>query len=191
MPSYASGAAGSLPADVSVAMSPPAQKDLPTARTTSAPTSGLASTSSNVAISSSAIAGVSALRRSGAFSVTIATPPSTSSSTSPDPATSPPLITELPASLRASSPHLASDHEPPRDQGLGPSRAAPRTGTPDDRVLVSACVDPFEERIPPGSDRSRLLQLRRHPGDPTAAAWPPLAEDARRNGQVALDPLCS
>src|SRR4051795_9603418 len=90
MPSYASGAAGSLPAEVSVAMSPPAQNDFPTARTTSAPTSGLASTSSNVAISSSAIAGVSALRRSGAFSVTIATPPSTSSSTSPDPVTSPP-----------------------------------------------------------------------------------------------------
>src|SRR5215218_4931739 len=71
-------------------MSPPAQNDFPTARMTSAPTSGLASTSLNVAISSSAIAGVSALRRSGAFSVTIATPPSTSSSTSPDPATSPP-----------------------------------------------------------------------------------------------------
>src|SRR3954451_15045415 len=90
MPSYASGAAGSLPAEASVAMSPPAQNDFPTAFTTSAPTSGLASTSSNVAISSSAIPGVSALRRSGAFSVTTATPPSTSSRTSPEPATSPP-----------------------------------------------------------------------------------------------------
>ena len=54
-------------------MSPPAQNDLPTARITSAPTSARPSTSSNVAISSSAIPGVSALRRSGAFSVTIAT----------------------------------------------------------------------------------------------------------------------
>src|SRR3954468_3646560 len=89
MPSYASGAAGSLPAEGSVAMSPPAQNDFLTARITRAPTSGLASTSSNVAISSSAIAIVRALRRSGAFSVTITTPPSTSSSTSPDPATSP------------------------------------------------------------------------------------------------------
>src|SRR5215212_5848809 len=79
-------------------MSPPAQKDLPTALITSAPTSDRASTSSNVAISSSAIAGVSAFRRSGAFSVTIATAPSTSSSTSPDPATSPP-------SCRADQPH--------------------------------------------------------------------------------------
>jgi hypothetical protein len=43
-------------------MSQPAQNDLPTARMTSAPTSGLPSTSSNVEISSSAIAGASALR---------------------------------------------------------------------------------------------------------------------------------
>src|SRR3954462_15749904 len=188
MPSYASGAAGSLPAEVSVAMSPPAQNDFPTARTTRAPTSGLASTSSNVSISSSAIAGVSALRRSGAFSVTIATPPSTSSSTSPDPATSPPLITELPPSLRAlqSSPRIR-----PRAAarpGTGTFQGRPSYGTPDDRVLVSACVDPFEERSSSGSDRSLLLQLRRPLGDPTAAAWPPLPEDARRNGQVALDP---
>src|SRR3954452_2476898 len=121
MPSYASGAAGSLPAEVSVAMSPPAQNDFPTARTTSAPTSGLASTSSNVAISSSAIAGVSALRRSGAFSVTIATPPSTSSSTSPEPATSPP-------SYRADRPHADPRHHPGH-QTTGPDEPAHTAGS--------------------------------------------------------------
>src|SRR4051794_24730423 len=120
MPSYASGAAGSLPAALSVPMSPPAQKDLPTARTTSAPISGFASTSSNVAISSSAIEGVNALRRSGAFSVTIATAPSTSSSTSPEPATSPPLSQEAGATA-GEHPH-ASQH----DGNVGPPSAPGR-----------------------------------------------------------------
>src|SRR3954451_5942079 len=69
-------------------MSPPAQNDRPTAVMTSAPTSGRPSTSSKVAISSSAMPGVSALRRSGALSVTTATPPSTSSRTSPESVTS-------------------------------------------------------------------------------------------------------
>src|SRR4051794_18322709 len=91
MPSYADDSAGSRPASVSVLMSPPAQNDFPTARSTSAPTSVRPSTSSSVPMNSPAIAGVSALRRSGAFSVTTATPSSTSSSTSPEPATSTPL----------------------------------------------------------------------------------------------------
>ena len=75
--------------------------------------------------------------------------------------------------------------------------AAHKTDTRDrdrhltDAAVLLACVDPFEERAPSGSDRSRLLHLRRYLGDPTAAAWLPLPEDARRNGQVALDLLCS
>jgi hypothetical protein len=58
-----------------------------------------------------------------------------------------------------------------------------------DAAVLLACVDPFEERAPSGSDRSRLLHLRKHLADPTAAAWLPLPEDARRNGQAALDLL--
>jgi hypothetical protein len=60
-----------------------------------------------------------------------------------------------------------------------------------DAVVLLACVDPFEGRTPSGSDRSRLLHLRGHLADPTAPAWLPLREDARRNGQVALDLPCS
>jgi hypothetical protein len=59
-----------------------------------------------------------------------------------------------------------------------------------DAAVLLACVDPFEERIPSGSDRSRLLHLRAHLGDPTAAAWLQLPAEARRNGQAALDLLC-
>src|SRR6185436_11509086 len=57
-------------------------------------TSERPSTSSNVAIRSAAIPGVSALRRSGALSVTTATPPSTSSRTSPESVTSTPFEKE-------------------------------------------------------------------------------------------------
>ena len=60
-----------------------------------------------------------------------------------------------------------------------------------DAAVLLACVDPFEERSPSGSDRSRLLHLREHLADATAAAWLLLPEDARRNGQVALDLLCA
>jgi len=60
-----------------------------------------------------------------------------------------------------------------------------------DAVVLLACVDPFEERAASGSDRSRLLYLQRHLADPTAPAWLQLPADARRNGQVALDLLCS
>ena len=60
-----------------------------------------------------------------------------------------------------------------------------------DAAVLLACVDPFEERAPSGSDRSRLMYLRGQLGDPTAAAWLPLPEEARRNGQAALDLLCS
>lgn len=60
-----------------------------------------------------------------------------------------------------------------------------------DAAVLLACVDPFEERAASGSDRSRLLHLQRHLADPTAPAWLLLPADARRNGQVALDLLCS
>ena len=59
-----------------------------------------------------------------------------------------------------------------------------------DAAVLLACVDPFEQRTPSGSDRSRLLHLRRYLGDPTAPAWLVLPEDARRNGEAALDLLC-
>ncbi len=59
-----------------------------------------------------------------------------------------------------------------------------------DAAVLLACVDPFEERAPSGSDRSRLLHLQKHLADPTAPAWLPLPEGARRNGQAALDLLC-
>jgi hypothetical protein len=39
-----------------------------------------------------------------------------------------------------------------------------------DAAVLLACVDPFEERTPSGSDRSRLLHLRAHLADPTAPA---------------------
>ena len=60
-----------------------------------------------------------------------------------------------------------------------------------DAAVLLACVDPFEERTPSGSDRSRLLHLQRHLGDPTASAWLVLPQDARRDGQAALDLLCA
>jgi hypothetical protein len=60
-----------------------------------------------------------------------------------------------------------------------------------DAAVLLACVDPFEERTPSGSDRSRLLHLRAHLADPTASAWLLLPPDARRDGQAALDLLCS
>jgi hypothetical protein len=60
-----------------------------------------------------------------------------------------------------------------------------------DAAVLLACVDPFEERTSSGSDRSRLLHLRRHLADATAPAWLLLPADARRNGQAALDLLCS
>lgn len=56
-----------------------------------------------------------------------------------------------------------------------------------DAAVLLACVDPFEERTRSGSDRSRLLHLREHLADPYAPAWLQLPEDARRNGQAALD----
>ena len=59
-----------------------------------------------------------------------------------------------------------------------------------DAAVLLACVDPFEERTPSGSDRSRLLHLREHLADPTAPAWLPLPELARRNGHAALGLLC-
>ena len=58
-----------------------------------------------------------------------------------------------------------------------------------DAAVLLACVDPFEERTPSGSDRSRLLHLRKHLADPTAPAWLLLPEDARRDGLAALDLL--
>ncbi|MGY1709081.1 ribbon-helix-helix protein, CopG family [Geodermatophilus sp. SYSU D00758] len=60
-----------------------------------------------------------------------------------------------------------------------------------DAAVLLACVDPFEQRTSSGSDRSRLLHLREHLADPTASAWLPLPPEARRNGQVALDLLCT
>ncbi|CCH89496.1 conserved protein of unknown function [Modestobacter italicus] len=60
-----------------------------------------------------------------------------------------------------------------------------------DAAVLLACVDPFEERSSSGSDRSRLLHLQRHLVDPTVSAWLVLPEAARRNGQAALDLLCS
>lgn len=74
--------------------------------------------------------------------------------------------------------------------------AAHKTDTRDrerhltDAAVLLACVDPFEERTPSGSDRSRLLHLREHLADVTAPAWLLLPEGARRNGQAALDLLC-
>jgi hypothetical protein len=59
-----------------------------------------------------------------------------------------------------------------------------------DAAVLLACVDPFEERTPSGSDRSRLLHLREHLADPTAPAWLSLPSNARRDGQTALDLLC-
>lgn len=59
-----------------------------------------------------------------------------------------------------------------------------------DAAVLLACVDPFEERTPSGSDRSRLLHLQGQLGDPTAPAWLPLPAEARHNGQAALDLLC-
>jgi hypothetical protein len=60
-----------------------------------------------------------------------------------------------------------------------------------DAAVLLACVDPFEDRTPSGSDRSRLHHLRTHLADPTAPAWLLLPEAARRNGQAALDLLCA
>lgn len=59
-----------------------------------------------------------------------------------------------------------------------------------DAAVLLACVDPFEERTPSGSDRSRLLYLHENLADPAAPAWLLLPEEARRNGQAALDLLC-
>ncbi|KGH45665.1 hypothetical protein IN07_16365 [Modestobacter caceresii] len=59
-----------------------------------------------------------------------------------------------------------------------------------DAAVLLACIDPFEDRAPSGSDRSRLLHLRDHLADPTAPPWLLLPEDARRNGQAALELLC-
>jgi hypothetical protein len=56
--------------------------------------------------------------------------------------------------------------------------------------VLLACVDLFEERTPSGSDRSRLLHLRRHLEDRTAQAWLSLPPEARRSGQVAQNLLC-
>jgi hypothetical protein len=47
------------------------------------------------------------------------------------------------------------------------------------RASAVACVDPFEERTPSGSDRSRLLHLRGRLADPTAP-WLLLPGNARR-----------
>jgi hypothetical protein len=58
-----------------------------------------------------------------------------------------------------------------------------------DAAVLLACVDPFAERTPSGSDRSRLLHLGEHLADPTAPAWLQLPEAARRNGQAALELL--
>jgi hypothetical protein len=74
--------------------------------------------------------------------------------------------------------------------------AAHRTDSRDrerhltDAAVLLACVDPFEERAPSGSDRKRLHHLREHLGDPTAPAWLALPAPARRDGQAALDLLC-
>lgn len=59
-----------------------------------------------------------------------------------------------------------------------------------DAAVMLACVDPFEERTPSGSDRSRLLHLRQYLTDPGAPAWLLLPEAARRNGRAALELLC-
>ena len=75
--------------------------------------------------------------------------------------------------------------------------AAHKTDTRDrdrhltDAAVLLACVDPFEDRTASGSDRSRLLHLREHLADPTTPAWLPIPADARRNGQAALELLCS
>lgn len=58
-----------------------------------------------------------------------------------------------------------------------------------DAAVLLACVDPFEERTTSGSDRSRLLHLRRQLADPTSPAWLLLPGDARRDGQIALEVL--
>jgi hypothetical protein len=59
-----------------------------------------------------------------------------------------------------------------------------------DAAVLLSCVDPFEQRTPSGSDRSRLLHLRKYLADATAPAWLPLPQGVRRNGQTALDLLC-
>src|SRR3954464_2173207 len=119
-------------------MSPPAQNDLPTALMTSAPTSERPSTSSNVAISSAAIVGVSALRRSGALSVTTATPPSTSSRTSPEPVTSTPFAEEEPS----------DDTGKRRPQTVGTVGEQPRREHPRPGQLAAGLVAPGPQ--PPG-----------------------------------------
>lgn len=59
-----------------------------------------------------------------------------------------------------------------------------------DAAVLLACVDPFEDRAPSGSDRSRLLHLREYLADPAAPAWLLLPAEARRNSRSALDLLC-
>lgn len=59
-----------------------------------------------------------------------------------------------------------------------------------DAAVLLACLDPFEERSTSGSDRSRLLHLRKHLDDPAAPAWLLLPASARRDGRAALDLLC-
>lgn len=40
-----------------------------------------------------------------------------------------------------------------------------------DAAVLLACVDPFAPRSPSGSDRARLLHLRRHLADPLHPVW--------------------
>ena len=101
---------------------------------------------------------------------------------------------------------VAADHAPPRRlerlrgydlvRVTGGTQALRRTVLAELEITGTARTaisvpDPFEERTPSGSDRSRLLHLHAHLADPTAPAWLLLPEAARRNGQAALDLLCA
>src|SRR3954452_2595724 len=143
-------------------MSPPAQNDLPTALINSAPPSGGRPTSSKVAISSSAMPGVSALRRSGALSVTTATPPSTSSRTSPESVTS----THLSKKRKRSD-----DAGQRRPQPVGTVGEHPRGQHPRPGQLAAGLVAPGPQ--PPGQvvqlvllgEADRTVHLVGQPGD--------------------------
>ncbi|WNV74123.1 hypothetical protein [Geodermatophilus sp. DSM 44513] len=101
------------------------------------------------------------------------------------------------AELAISAPDRTTVSVPDAFGALVLKAAAHRADTRDrdrhlaDAVVLLACVDPFAERTRSGSDRSRLLHLQRHLGEPAAPAWLLLPAEARRNGQAALDLLCS
>ena len=61
----------------------------------------------------------------------------------------------------------------------------------EDAAVLLACIDdPFADRAPSGSDRSRLLHLRTALADPYQGAWMRLPEPHLTNAQDALRILC-